>query len=115
MLTAEIFWTIERRTRIRRWQFSARIKTSATARVMKGHVLDAVIAPGYDEEALGILKAKKHGTFLILRTRGPLQRDHGIDMVRVLGGVLLQTTEFPEPNPSSFKVVTAAADATDTV
>jgi phosphoribosylaminoimidazolecarboxamide formyltransferase/IMP cyclohydrolase len=30
-------------------------------------------------------------------------------MVRVLGGVLLQTTDFPAPRPESFQVVTKAS------
>jgi len=78
----------------------------ATAKAMKKDVLDAVIAPEYEPQALDLLKSKKKGTFLILRTRGPFQRDHGVDMVRVLGGVLLQTTDFPTPRPEAFKVVT---------
>src|SRR2546423_15014829 len=77
-----------------------------TAKAMKGDVLGAVIAPGYEPQALEMLKGKKKGTFLILRTRGPFRKDHGIDMVRVLGGVLLQTTDFPTPRPETFKVVT---------
>src|SRR5256886_936643 len=80
-----------------------------TAKAMKGDVLDAVIAPGYEPQALEILKGKKKGAFLILRTRGPFRKDHGVDMTRVLGGVLLQTTGFPEPRPESFKVVTKAS------
>src|SRR3989449_1147525 len=78
----------------------------ATAKAMKKDVLDAVIAPDYEPAALDLLKSKKKGTFLILRTRGPFRSDHGIDMVRVLGGVLLQTTDFPTPRPEAFKVVT---------
>jgi phosphoribosylaminoimidazolecarboxamide formyltransferase/IMP cyclohydrolase len=78
----------------------------ATAKAMKGHVLDAVIAPGYEPRALEILRAKKKGAFLILRTQGPFRKDHGIDVTRVLGGVLLQTTAFPETRPDAFKVVT---------
>src|SRR2546421_89338 len=69
----------------------------------------AVIAPGYEPQALEILKGKKKGAFLILRTRGPFRKEHGVDMTRVLGGVLLQTTGFPEPRPESFKVVTKAS------
>ena len=80
-----------------------------TAKAMKGDVLDAVIAPGYEPQALEILKGKKKGAFLILRTRGPFRKEHGVDMTRVLGGVLLQTTGFPEPRPESFKVVTKAS------
>ena len=85
----------------------------ATAKAMKGDVLDAVIAPGYEPQALEMLKGKKKGAFLILRTRGALRKDHGVDMVRVLGGVLLQTTGFPEPRPESFKVVTKSSPTTD--
>src|SRR3989442_791919 len=81
----------------------------ATAKAIKGDVLDAVIAPGYEPQALEILKAKKKGSFLILQTRGPFRKDHGVDMVRVLGGVLLQTTDFPEVRPEAFKVVTKAS------
>jgi phosphoribosylaminoimidazolecarboxamide formyltransferase/IMP cyclohydrolase len=80
-----------------------------TAEAMRGHVLDAVIAPGYEPKALDLLKTKKKGAFLILRTRAPFRKDHGVDMVRVLGGVLLQTTDFPEPKPEKFKVVTKAS------
>ncbi|TLZ70474.1 MAG: bifunctional phosphoribosylaminoimidazolecarboxamide formyltransferase/IMP cyclohydrolase [Methanobacteriota archaeon] len=85
----------------------------ATARSMKGHVLDAVIAPEYDPEALAILKGKKKGAFLVMRTRGEFRGDHGLDMVHVLGGVLLQTTDFPEVRPAAWKVVTRAKPTAD--
>src|SRR5438093_1389145 len=84
-----------------------------TAKAMKGDVLDAVIAPGYEPPALELLKSKKKGAFLILRTRGPLRAEHGVDLVRVLGGVLLQTTDFPPLRPESFKVVTKASPSAD--
>ena len=80
-----------------------------TAKAMARHVLDAVIAPGYDPKALEVLRAKKKGAFLIMQTKGPLRKEHGIDLTRVLGGVLLQTTDIPEPRPESFKVVTKAS------
>src|SRR5437867_797906 len=57
----------------------------ATAKAMRKDVLDAVIAPEYEPQALDLLKSKKKGTYLILRTRRPFRNDHGIDMVRVLG------------------------------
>jgi phosphoribosylaminoimidazolecarboxamide formyltransferase/IMP cyclohydrolase len=87
----------------------------ATAQGMKGHVLDAVLAPGYAPEALDLLRTKKKGRFLVLRTRGDLRRDHGVDMVRILGGVLAQTTTFPEVDPGRFKVVTRKAPTADQV
>lgn len=88
---------------------------TATAQVMARHVLDGIIAPGYDPQALKALKAKKKGAFLILRTQGPMKREHGTDVTRVLGGVLLQTTDFPDPKPESFKVVTKASPTPDQI
>src|SRR2546429_2089232 len=79
-----------------------------TAKAMKGDVLDAVIAPGYEPPALELLKSKKKGAFLILRTRGPLRAEHGVDLVRVLGGALLPATDFSPPPPEA---VQGAADA----
>lgn len=38
-----------------------------TARLLAKEVSDGIIAPGYEPEALEILKAKKRGTYLILR------------------------------------------------
>jgi len=87
----------------------------ATAKAMKPHPLDGVIAPGYDADALEVLRKKKKGTFLILRTLGEFRRDLGVDMVRILGGLLVQTTGFPELRPESWKVVTKAAPIPDQV
>jgi len=39
----------------------------ATAMILKIEVSDGVIAPGYNEEALEILKAKKGGKFIVLK------------------------------------------------
>jgi len=87
----------------------------ATARAMKPHPLDAVIAPGYEPEALDLLKQKKKGTFLILRTRGEFRRDRGFDMVHILGGFLAQTTDFPDIRPETWKVVTSRAPTSDQI
>jgi phosphoribosylaminoimidazolecarboxamide formyltransferase / IMP cyclohydrolase len=38
-----------------------------TARYLKGVVSDGIIAPGYEPEALDILKSKKKGAFIVLR------------------------------------------------
>jgi len=84
-----------------------------TAEAMKGHVLDAVIAPGYDPAALAILKGKKKGSFLIMETRGDLRGDRGLDMVRVLGGVLVQSTDFPVLRPDAWRVVTKKGPTRD--
>ncbi|MEF3302465.1 phosphoribosylaminoimidazolecarboxamide formyltransferase [Paenibacillus sp. GYB003] len=39
----------------------------STAKLLKREVSDLIVAPGYDEEALDILKSKKGGKFLILQ------------------------------------------------
>jgi len=39
----------------------------STARLLKREVSDLVVAPGYDEEALRLLKTKKNGNYLILQ------------------------------------------------
>jgi len=39
----------------------------ATAKTFKTEVCDGIVAPGYDPEALEILKAKKKGSFIILK------------------------------------------------
>jgi AICAR transformylase/IMP cyclohydrolase PurH len=39
----------------------------ATARVLRGVVSDGIIAPGYEPEALALLRAKKGGDFIVIR------------------------------------------------
>jgi phosphoribosylaminoimidazolecarboxamide formyltransferase/IMP cyclohydrolase len=39
----------------------------ATARFLRGVVSDGIVAPGYEEEALAILRAKKGGDFIVIR------------------------------------------------
>ncbi|HEY5538486.1 MAG TPA: bifunctional phosphoribosylaminoimidazolecarboxamide formyltransferase/IMP cyclohydrolase [Thermoplasmata archaeon] len=92
-----------------------RIVDEATAQAMKPHVLDAVIASGYEPAALEILKQKKKGDFLIARTQGEFRRDHDLDMVRVLGGLLVQTTHYPDLQPEALKVVTTTAPTPEQV
>ncbi|CAE7658202.1 Atic [Symbiodinium microadriaticum] len=43
------------------------IVDECTAKVLKTEVCDGIIAPGYDEAALSILRAKKKGAFIILQ------------------------------------------------
>jgi phosphoribosylaminoimidazolecarboxamide formyltransferase/IMP cyclohydrolase len=38
-----------------------------TARFLKGVISDGIIAPGFDPEALEILKSKKQGTFIVIK------------------------------------------------
>lgn len=65
-----------------------------TAALMKGILIDVVIAPAYSPDAIGIL-AKKKGTRLLELVNTP----PGLDYKRVLGGVIVQESDgalFPE-------------------
>lgn len=44
----------------------SRVCDLSTARCIKAEVSDGVIAPGYTEEALALLKAKRNGTFTVI-------------------------------------------------
>ena len=48
------------------WTALSRPCDLATALVLKGEVSDGIIAPGFDDEALAVLKSKKRGNFAIV-------------------------------------------------
>jgi phosphoribosylaminoimidazolecarboxamide formyltransferase/IMP cyclohydrolase len=81
----------------------------ATALVIKGFAADGVIAPGYDSEALSILRGKRDGRFLVLAV-DPGYEPEGVESRDEFGLTLLQdrdTTEVPEI--SAAQIVTANA------
>jgi len=49
------------------WAALSEVCDAATARILKREVSDGVIAPGYDPEALEILKAKRDGKYHVIR------------------------------------------------
>ncbi len=49
------------------WAALSDVCDESTARVLKHEVSDGVIAPGYTDEALAILKTKRHGGYTILQ------------------------------------------------
>ncbi len=57
---------------------------AATARLIHREVSDGVIAPGYDEEALEILKSKKKGNYCILQI-DPEYRPAAVEHKQVFG------------------------------
>lgn len=82
-----------------------RVVDSATAGAMAEIFLEAVIAPGYDDEALKILKAK---TALRLLVTGEIAGQTGdrLEIRKVNGGLLAQEFDREIFNPSELKVVT---------
>jgi len=79
---------------------------AAAAKELTSTFLEAVIAPGYDEEALAIFTAKKNVRVMQV----PLLDGHlqtGYDLKRVVGGLLLQSRDLGMIAATDCKVVTA--------
>jgi phosphoribosylaminoimidazolecarboxamide formyltransferase/IMP cyclohydrolase len=82
----------------------------ATAREIAANSYEAVIAPGYSESAIGILRAKS-GLEILSVPPDPIEgmRDYGIanlDFKRVAGGLLVETLDDPGLDRGRLQVVT---------
>jgi phosphoribosylaminoimidazolecarboxamide formyltransferase/IMP cyclohydrolase len=82
----------------------------ATAREIAANSYEAVIAPGYSESAIGILRAKA-GLEILSVPPDPIEgmRDYGIanlDFKRVAGGLLVETLDDPGLDRGRLQVVT---------
>jgi phosphoribosylaminoimidazolecarboxamide formyltransferase/IMP cyclohydrolase len=86
-----------------------------TAEKINQRFFEVVIAPSFTEEALGELKSKKN--LRILRTNLPIVcRDPPEPRcVRIKGGLLMQTMDWPEWDSGKWKVVTKKAPTDDQV
>jgi phosphoribosylaminoimidazolecarboxamide formyltransferase/IMP cyclohydrolase len=60
------------------------------ALVLKVAVSDGIIAPGYTERALEILKAKKKGNFVILQADAGFEASDALEFREVMGMAFLQ-------------------------
>jgi phosphoribosylaminoimidazolecarboxamide formyltransferase/IMP cyclohydrolase len=86
---------------------------AATARLIKREVSDGIIAPGYDEDALEILKGKKKGNYCIIQidpsyTPDPVEhkqvfgvtfeqgRNNAVINTDMLGNIVTKNKELPE-------------------
>lgn len=78
-----------------------------TVRAMKGHFVEAIVAPDFEEGALARLRTRKN--IRLARTNLPLRPFQELEMVKVSGGILVQTSQFPEIRPETFKTVTKKA------
>jgi phosphoribosylaminoimidazolecarboxamide formyltransferase/IMP cyclohydrolase len=87
----------------------------ATAEEIKTHFVEAVIAPDFAPEALEVLSKKK--SIRLLKTGRPIVRESPVDhkMMKVKGGILVQTGEFPKITPESLKVVTEKKPTDDEI
>lgn len=71
------------------------------ARLLFREVSDGMIAPGYEPEALEILKRKKGGKYLLLQM-DPAYEPPGIDFREVMGFGLYQERNAAVPDPGSL-------------
>ena len=87
-----------------------RVLDGATAREIAANSYEAVIAPGFDDSAIGILR-QKPGLELLLVPPDPVEgmRDYGIaqlDFKRVGGGLLVETIDSLGIDGTQLQVVT---------
>ncbi len=75
------------------------------AQQLRKHFIEAIIAPGFHPDALAILKKKK--SIRLLQTSGPISNDmHPQKRTYVRGGLLLQSSGWPQVADDDLKVVT---------
>ena len=82
-----------------------RLVTAGTADAMRGVLYDIIVAPGYDDVALKILRRRRRTRILRIEPEGGLAS--GLDVRLVTGGALVQTTDDISEDPTAWKVVTS--------
>jgi len=75
-----------------------------TAKELVKIFLEIVIAPGYDPQALEILRTKKN--LRILEVNFDKKKDSSLDIKKVSGGLLVQETDSKDFSEEDLKVVT---------
>jgi len=83
-----------------------RVVDEETAKEMAQIFLEVIIAPGYDKKALEILKAKKDLRLLQAPPLSAAYLAEGLDIRKVVGGLLLQTRDLGRVPMDQWKVVT---------
>ena len=81
-----------------------RTVTAATAEAMQGVLYDVIVAPGYDPEALRILRRRRRTR--ILQASPPVGDLKNLNARLVSGGALLQTADVIDEDPASWRAVT---------
>ncbi len=77
---------------------------AATAREIAATFVEAIAAPGFDEEALALLRAKKALRLLSVPPLG--SGSPGLELRRVGGGLLVQEPDGVDLDPATLRVVT---------
>ncbi len=77
-----------------------------TAREMRDLFLEAIIAPGFDPEALELLKGKKDLRILQTPPLSSYVQQKGFDLRKVVGGLLVQDRDLGKVSMDQWRVVT---------
>jgi phosphoribosylaminoimidazolecarboxamide formyltransferase/IMP cyclohydrolase len=77
----------------------------ATANAMNTLFFEVLIAPGYDEDALAILKSKKNRIIIQQKAKAPVTKT----FKNLLNGVLEQDADLKAEGKNEFKVATTKA------
>lgn len=83
-----------------------------TANLMRKIKLDIILAPGYDDDALELLRKKKATRILKLPNREG-ERVAELDVRPITGGMLVQEPDIASEDPASWKVVTQKQPTAD--
>lgn len=83
-----------------------RVVDKETAKEMVQIFLEAIIAPGFDPEALEILKTRKDLRILQAPPLTPSSLRGGFDLRKVVGGLLVQDRDLGRVSMDQWKVVT---------
>ena len=78
--------------------------TAATAEAMRGVLYHNIVAPGYEPEALDILRKRKQ--LRVLEVSPSNETGEVLDTRVVSGGALVQTADVIDEDPASWDVVT---------
>jgi phosphoribosylaminoimidazolecarboxamide formyltransferase/IMP cyclohydrolase len=89
-----------------------RIVDRAAASELSSTFLEAVIAPGYTEEALEIFKAKKNVRVMQVPILTTYEQD-GYDFKKVVGGLLIQGRDMGTVRAANCRVVTTRTPTAD--
>jgi len=82
-------------------------ETGTTDVTIIGAFVEAVIAPGYEPEALDILKKRsKNIRLMLLEDFAPESRRQDLDMRSIPGGMLVQNRDYEAVPPADWQIVT---------
>ena len=85
--------------------FNRKVDVDTAEEILKNFV-EAVIAPGYDEEALKLFSGKKNIRVMKMLEETSIGRRRVFDLKRVGGGLLVQDKDTISHNAATLKVVT---------